>query len=94
MVTAVKRRRALAEVDRLASLKAQIAELEVEAKKITAKLKDRGPGEYLGKEFIATVRVEERVCFDQAKAKNLLGEKLTAECSTLKTVEVCSVRKR
>lgn len=60
-------------VDRLGKLRAQIANLQAEEKKLVAEIKGWGPGAYEGALFNATVfEVEGRETFDRAKVERRL----------------------
>lgn len=59
-------------VDRLAALQSEINRLAEEAEAIKSSLRDRGEGEYCGKQFKAVIVTFERETFDLKKAKSLL----------------------
>lgn len=70
----------LCDIDQLGELKAQIADLQELAEKLSKKIKDRGAGKYEGDLFSATVsKVEDAWSADpkaiSAKLKELLGDK-------------------
>ena len=59
-------------VDRIAKLQEEIAELSAQMEVLKDQLKQRGVGEYLGSEFVATVSEFERRTIDADKVKRIL----------------------
>ena len=71
-VVALSSRQLRDSVDKLAVIKAQIRSLKKQEEFLSDLIKDQGDGEYLGKEYIATVTTSERSSLDTATVKGFL----------------------
>jgi hypothetical protein len=91
-VIALSSRQLRDSVDKLAALKAQIRNLKRQEEFLCDLLKDQGDGEYIGKEYIATVATSERQSLDTAIVKGFLTPAQIIAATKSSTVVTLNVK--
>lgn len=79
-------------VDRIAKLQDEIAELCAQMEVLKDQLKNRGDGEYEGREFVAVITTSERRSLDVERVKKYLTPRQLKRAMVKTTSTACRLR--